>query len=539
MNQLERIFNYCRFFPIWLLRFARFTKPMGCISFDFWDTLCSRTLSAKKIRHLTAESLIREFNFGISAENLLKIHSEISYGLSKLAKSIGDDFEYKLEVCWLYTASLFFDNHQMNLEIAKRAISTEIDLSIQHSYMHPLTRSLLHKMTQSNQLEILILSDFEGDDSFIGQILNSHVPEIANGAKIYCSSSILRSKSTGRSFQYIHSIFPNYNFHIGDNLKSDVSSPRNMGLVSMWALTPQVFLNLFRISWNRYHSYFLRNTVLSLKYEDELNTIRNLLYNWKATTTTILSPDTDLFFIGSEGAFLSFGFVDLIGSINSMTCLNFGRKVALSAAFSSYPIQVISRMLLEHFDATNLVNFFEIESAIVVSTDVIYGNLDELFTLANSKIGWSAEFAKEIGPILNSKKVLLIDIGYRGTFAYCCNLLREKKETFQYSQIFVDSTFRSFFPTNWIADFQDQNNTPYAYVLNKKLIEVIFALGPRAPYSKGVFDDSVWERQNKIIVTSHILIRFMTRPSQVMQSILDKRSIDDDLKLSSTRRYPH
>jgi hypothetical protein len=528
-TKLNSFVLFFKHFPIWIPRYMVMVSSKYFFSMDFWDTCVFRTRNAQELRRQSLVRVLKAINSNLNSYDLIRIQNDISRGLSTFALTSGHDEEYVLRTSWVYTSFLFFPDEDTRNNFVEKVIEEEVNLCKHYTYMHPLTRMLVSRVIRQNR--ICITSDFEGDERYIKDILSSHLNYNEDALQVFVSATHLKNKRSGKLFGEISVNGKFVRIHIGDNYRSDVLSAKKNGLLTIHAITPSYFFSKCYQEVVKGVRLLVKLAIPSLKYSKEIDLLRLILRSWRAQVNAKIDPKSDLFFIGSEGAFLSHGFFNDSIPFNSATCVSFGRKVALKATFQSFPIQVMTRLLIENLSSKELDEFFEGDFSANFGKSLILGMTSGLMDFSRVRIDWSQHGLDNLETLLSASSPHLIDVGYKGTFAFCFNLLKGGSEQVMYSQIFLEPAYRSLFQSRWVSSFQYNSDSEIRVPLNTKLIEVVLSLGPRGPIAKGALEENLWETPRSEKISQLDLWRLMKKPSKKLSSILNSIVIVDDIKM--------
>lgn len=499
------------------------------ISIDFWDTLIVRTLDAQKLRLLVCRKLVKDFSLEISAEGLLKLQNEMGRGLSTIAHDLGYDREYILENSWfLIGATLLFDENLSSI-FATTAIETELILTKKFSKKNRILHRILTYLETSSS--ITLISDFEGSALFLEKILAHH--GIEKKYDILISSAVLYRKSTGNLFKiYLDQIRHDYttkSVHFGDNFYSDYRQPKKLSIKSIWLpklkFSSKIYMKLLR----KVFSIRLR----TFSYKSDLNIASKIISNFIYELTEIAKLSKKVYYIGSEGAFLSKFAWDKLP--NEQICLNFGRKNVLEALASTKIHYVLSKMILENSNIPELINFFKLNDKVsserffrqlIFSPQAIdYEYLRECLRENSSR---SLNFLERLNL---EEGDLFVDIGYKGTFIRALTLYSNKE--FRYLQLFGNRIECMDFAHKWRSIYQSEDRSCFSYFrINTRMVEILFSDGPRAPIKNSKIDNFVnsLNISKSGPVKNFTLHRFFNSPSLRLTSGMKFVTHEDELK---------
>lgn len=177
------------------------------ISFDIFDTLLKRN-----VKKPTDVFLYIEKNIGIPGFAQKRIESE------KKAREYTNKAEVTLQ-------DIYKEYGEDYTEVELKA---EAELLIANDDMHPV-----YKYCVENK-KVVLTSDMYLPEEFICRILCRE--KLYGYSKLYLSSAINKTKSSGELFQYILDdlkVDKNKIIHIGDSIKSDYKTPKTLGIASV------------------------------------------------------------------------------------------------------------------------------------------------------------------------------------------------------------------------------------------------------------------------------------------------------------------
>lgn len=200
---------------------------------DVWDTLLRRDCHPECIKLATAQHLLLGWNTQLKpafrdGRSLYQARLDAERTLAEQAKAVGQDDEYEItKVLTQWTNTVFAGAVPAGLPA--RLAEFELSVEIDRSYADPEITLFL----RAHQAEkTLFLSDFYMSAEMLGRLLASKGLDtlVAEGLS---SCDVGLNKRSGQIFRHIHllhAVRPEEHVHIGDNVWSDVSSPRSLGI---------------------------------------------------------------------------------------------------------------------------------------------------------------------------------------------------------------------------------------------------------------------------------------------------------------------
>lgn len=517
---------FLKFYPFWAIQHKKAFSDAKCVSFDFWNTVCYRLKSPEYVRYMTAVEIIRKYQLALSPVALVNIQKQVANGLNEIAKSFGRDAEYRLFESWLYVSSQIMSKDFDHEDLANFAISVEVNLSKLNTYIHPKVTSLLLKLSISR--DIFIVSDFEGSSEYLAAILNSKKDadvELTDRINVRVSSEIFLSKRSGALFHFTfqHLAYSEI-VHVGDDYLADFASPTNLGIkairVKNFKLSNSIRRKLFRIA---------RSVLPPQTFLKEKAVLSSVASIWESEIIDFCKESNDVFFIGSEGAFASKFFSFNIPT-RSMTCLNFGRKTVLLALFPRDPIFVLGRLLIEETNIEDLIRLLMLkrDNALYLCELLISGRFQDINSFVTDLNAETSSLEFELFPLFASLDPVLIDIGYKGTFAV--SVSRYLGRPVRLLQLFGDPDYVELLPSNSRTIFPSLGGSLLSHKMNRGLLESVFSDGPRSPnYGKpplGLTDKNI----NLGQFLKYRILWLMTKPSGPLRQFIKERTVQDDIK---------
>ncbi|MEW6249037.1 MAG: HAD family hydrolase, partial [Planctomycetota bacterium] len=126
--------------------------------------------------------------------------------------------------------------HELKLE----ALATCPTPGIRDVLARLAERSHAHRRSRTGGLRLIFVTDNYLDLADVHELLRRHglAEFFAAG---YCSSTLLRTKRTGRLFEVVvaaEGLRPDELLFVGDNVYSDVAAPRRLGIDALWLRDP-------------------------------------------------------------------------------------------------------------------------------------------------------------------------------------------------------------------------------------------------------------------------------------------------------------
>jgi predicted HAD superfamily hydrolase len=206
------------------------------ITIDVWDTLLRRTCHPDDVKLHTCQYIFKKYSVYLKPKycdllELLKARQEAEHEIGLQNKTIGLDDEYKIiEVIQLWSSKIAITQNNF-FWTAEELHEIELAQECRVTYQDP---EILKHLDQYKGIEIIFVSDFYMGSKDICKILtkNSLSSTVQRG---YSSSDVYLNKRSGRLFNHVlisEGLNPSEVIHIGDNIHSDVNSPKNHGIMS-------------------------------------------------------------------------------------------------------------------------------------------------------------------------------------------------------------------------------------------------------------------------------------------------------------------
>lgn len=210
------------------------------LTLDVWDTLLRRKCHPDEIKLIVLKEFFLE-KFHLlkdeykSLNSLFSLRKNIEIIIGDEKQKNGYDDEYEILDVWrkIIIKAVNFDYSLKDLEDeVRRFTEKEIKVEINMSYPDNKINKLI--IDKGHGSDIYLLSDFYIDSSNLLKIVESSHPNMKIKGVI-SSCSVGLNKRSGRLFEYFQSIFGTKykkHIHVGDNMHSDYSMPKKLGIDS-------------------------------------------------------------------------------------------------------------------------------------------------------------------------------------------------------------------------------------------------------------------------------------------------------------------
>ena len=203
------------------------------VAFDFFDTIVHRDCDPETILFQWAKEISLYLNFSVTPSSIYKARKKVEYDTKKqgLEEVPYDNLLRELfkELNRLADSPIIATIEEF-LTFAKEL---ETKIEIEHIYLDNDTVEFIGQAYENGKL-LYIISDFYADSSLLNQVL-IHFGIRKYFKDIFVSSEYNARKSTGKLYEVFLSrlnVAPESVTMIGDNYKSDVINPMNLGLAS-------------------------------------------------------------------------------------------------------------------------------------------------------------------------------------------------------------------------------------------------------------------------------------------------------------------
>lgn len=236
-------------------------------SFDIFDTLITRrTAIPKGIFAIIQEKLKNNKQYCNLPSNIINnfyiLRTNAEMYLRKL-KSLDDVLEVTIEQIYDFLAK----NYALSQDEKKMLLNLELETEIAN--IIPITENInLLKEIINNGKRVVLISDMYLPSDFIRSIL-CKFDSVFNDIKIYCSSDILKTKSSRLLYEYVKDV-ENIEYskwiHFGDNKVTDIKNAKSLGIDT-------VFLNKCKLE--EYEKYVLKRNEADMFVQYTIGTAKN------------------------------------------------------------------------------------------------------------------------------------------------------------------------------------------------------------------------------------------------------------------------
>ena len=212
------------------------------ISFDIWDTIIKRKCHPEEIKLYTAKYLVLKYENRIKKEykdiyKILKLRDEIEAQICKENKAIGKDEECRIEEVFKRLQEEIFENKKE--DISNELLKEEIEQEKRSIYINPEILPIFEKYKEA---KMYCISDFYMSAVSLRELLD-YLKLPVKIEKIYSSADYLLNKRTGNLFKVAEEelgIKPEQHIHVGDNQFSDIDMANSLGIQTI-KTTKEVF----------------------------------------------------------------------------------------------------------------------------------------------------------------------------------------------------------------------------------------------------------------------------------------------------------
>lgn len=211
-------------------------NELKVVAFDCFDTIIHRDCHPETILYIWARNVCAKIKFIISPKELYKIRKQSERNLRNLLGV--DEVSYKELIRGIYDC--LDSNNKEKLEIGfdmffNISYSIEKKIELNHIKLDKEGIDLI-KSYRKQMKKIIIISDFYLDKTFfIDMFSKLDILEFID--EIYISSEIGKRKSTGNLYHHVLKcldIQPYEMLMVGDNKKSDIDIPRDIGIMTSY-----------------------------------------------------------------------------------------------------------------------------------------------------------------------------------------------------------------------------------------------------------------------------------------------------------------
>lgn len=216
---------------------------MEIFSFDIFDTIVSRAVSVPADLFRVIHGDLVEGNLDIP-QNLKLNFASIRMAAEASARGSSDNEDITLREIYLHIGKT------IGLSQEQTDLLMDLELDYEGRYCFPISWTVqeIQKLRAEGKT-IIFTSDMYLPLDFIKKILQQ-VNAYKEGDPIYLSGEVGLTKASGNLFKFIleqHQCDPENLVHFGDNLKSDLVVPYQLGLKIYQ--TPQMSLRLIAVKY--------------------------------------------------------------------------------------------------------------------------------------------------------------------------------------------------------------------------------------------------------------------------------------------------
>lgn len=203
---------------------------------DVWDTLLRRDCHPECIKLATALHLFLGWTNRLKPDlrnfwSLYRARVDAELRLAVEARSQGGDDEYEITRVLHYWLSEVF-SEAAEAYLPAQLAEFELKMEMERSFIDPGITEFLHP----HRAELtLFLSDFYMSAAMLRRLLSAKgLQTLVKDGISSCDAGV--NKRSGQLFHHvlaIHGVSPEEHIHIGDNLWSDVESPRKVGITAL------------------------------------------------------------------------------------------------------------------------------------------------------------------------------------------------------------------------------------------------------------------------------------------------------------------
>lgn len=397
------------------MRFRKIAKQAS-LSFDFWGTLLVKNHHTFDSHRAVLKQLKREFSLDVDCDLMFSYWEDICEGQLKFNHQSNFDQEFSMEDSYFFLANLLFADKPTVDSFVERAIALELEIFFKNS--RPNIRILKLLESRNWGLNDVIISDFEGSAVFIKKLLDMH--DIKWQGRIFTSSDCGRSKRTSRIYNHILQNIE-ISCHIGDHLFSDYLNSKRCGIASC-LLVKESTLLLLHILISKFSRQFLRFSYFSRRSFEILlgcligkTALCATLNRYISNLRSLEETDSLFLYMGSEGAFFSqLYFKKYHNPKGTHLCLSISRIDLLDLIGSFNPQTQVARLLIDKSDSNVYKNILQSRKNgnFLPLSRLVHKN--HLTSESKNLLTFLSNLDRE-----NFRKVIVVDIGYNHTAAFC------------------------------------------------------------------------------------------------------------------------
>lgn len=422
------------------------SKINNCF-YDIFDTIVSRNVQPEYVKKIWCNHIVKIFNLQISSCELYKIRNTIESSLGQENHDKGFDYEitYEQIIKTLYNSIDINEKYNIFLETC---ISEEVEIESSFLYVNDDILNKIKKQ-KKEKCHIYCISDMYLSKEMIKQIFNN-LNILSLFDDIFVSCEYLQNKSSGKLYDIVLKklkLKPDSCLMIGDNKGKDCDVPASKGFSVE---------HIDRSDKYNFYDEFIKNNTpeiaikklinLSNNNNNNFNNMIYSLYNFidKLYFKLKSSGYNEVFFLAREGEYLKklFDYYtdNIYGKKIKSHYLYVSRKATYLPSLKPLKDEDFSFLL----DQYSYVTIREFLSSLNLNKDDIKSieeDLKELFDI-DTKIGWFKDslelkilkrsqvfqniyetnrveqnrlFKKYIKQHTNSKKIMIVDIGWNGS----------------------------------------------------------------------------------------------------------------------------
>ena len=202
---------------------------------DVWDTLLRRDCHPECIKLSTSLHLYIRFKGTLKERfvdhwEIYRARLEVEADLGSEARAAGNDDEYRLDRVIASWLQIILGGDASDTSIHD---VLEYELAAEIAPTYP-DEEIIRVLSKRPAEKTIFLSDFYMSSAMLQRLLeNKGLSDLVPTGISSCD--VGKNKRSGRLFNYVHAAYQvtsAEHFHIGDNLYSDVESPRRLGIIA-------------------------------------------------------------------------------------------------------------------------------------------------------------------------------------------------------------------------------------------------------------------------------------------------------------------